>query len=89
MFFLIFSQASIVVLDLCRIYRYFTDISAILAIFSDFSKKRFSFAKIVSRWPDTRNIDDISSMFRDIFNVDLALSMRGFTFLEEVLSKRL
>ena len=32
-----------------------------------FSKKRLSFAKIMSGWPDTRSIDDISLIFRDIF----------------------
>ena len=48
--------------------RYIDDISPILSdFFRFFQKKRLSFTKIVSGWLDTRNIDDISSIFRDIF----------------------
>ena len=64
-FFLIFYKPAFFVgyIDKISIYRrYVIDINQ---YFPDFSNKRFLFAKIVSGWPYTRNIDDISSIFRD------------------------
>ena len=50
--------------DISVIYQYIGDIYPILG---DFSLKRLSFTKIVSGRPDIRNIDDISTIYRDIF----------------------
>ena len=54
------------------IFRCNTDISMIYGryclIYFDFSLNRLSMLDIVSGWIDTRNIDDISLIYRDILN---------------------
>ena len=60
----VFVPRAVLYLILCSIYRYITDI---LMIFYDFSFNRLSFTDIVSGRPDTKNVDDILTIHRDIY----------------------